>query len=105
MQDQSQQKVASKDIIGSQAQSIDIEALEKNILKNFMSVTDDYAADTIHSAFVKVISKQGLSDEVTVTKAVFQTLLKGKIDKRPTKKRKNKIPHEVMQSEIMQSVS
>ena len=75
------------------------------ILKNIMSVTDNYAADTIHSAFVKVISKQGLSDEVTVTKAVFNFLLKGKSDKRPTKKRNNKIPHEVMQCEIMQSVS
>lgn len=103
-QDETQQKVAAKSIMESQAEAIDTEALERNVLANIMNVTDDYGADTIHSAFLKVIAKEGSTDERTVTKAVFQYLKKRITDKRPAKKGKNKIPHEVMKQDLLKSV-
>ena len=89
----------------SQEAAIDLEALEKNVLANIRNVTDDYSTDTIHDAFVKVVSRKGMTDESAVTKAVFQQLQKGRGDKRPAAKRGNKIPHEVMQQELLASVS
>lgn len=104
-QDEIQQKVAGKSIMESQAAAIDMEALEKNVLINIRNVTDDYSTDTIHDAFIKVVSRKGMTDESSVTKAVFQQLQKGRGDKRPAGKRSNKIPHEVMQQEVLASVS
>ena len=104
LQDEAQQKVVCKSIIESQAETIDKEIMEKNVLINIMNVTDDYGADKIHHAFVKVITTHGISDESSVTKAVFQMLKKVHSDKRPGRKQ-NKVPHEVMQREILDSVS
>lgn len=104
-QDEVQQKVAGQSIIESQATAIDLETLEKNVLANIRNVTDDYSTDTIHDAFIKVVSRKRITDESAVTKAVFQQLQKGRGDKRPTRKCNNKIPHEVMQQKVLSSVS
>lgn len=104
-QDEVQQKVAGRSIMESQAATIDMEALEKNVLVNIRNVTDDYSADRIHDVFIKVVSKKGMTDESAVTKAVFQQLQKGRGDKRSGGKNKSKIPHEVMQQEVLASVS
>lgn len=104
-QDEIRQKVAGQSIMESQAAAIDLEALEKNVLSNIRNVTDDYSTDMIHDAFIKVVSRKEMTDESAVTKAVFQQLQKGKSDKRPVAKRGNKIPHEVMEREVLASVS
>lgn len=82
-----------------------MEALEKNFLANIRNVTDDYSTDRIHDTFVKVVSGKGMTDESAVTKAVFQQLQKGRGDKRSGGKSKRKVPHEVMQQEVLASVS
>ena len=105
MQDKAQQKIAAKNVIDSLAEAIDIEALEKNILANITSVTDEYSTDTIHSAFVKVYSKANTSDEKVITRAVFKQLQKAQSDLRPKRKSGNKLPHAVMQQEIIASSS
>lgn len=101
MQDKAQQEIASKEIIASQDASFDTELLEKIVLRNITSVSDEYSADSIHSAFVKVMSKNKGLDERAVTKAVFSLLQKGSTDKRPRKKQTNKIPHDTMLNDIL----
>lgn len=101
MQDKAQQEIASKEIIASQAEYLDTELLEKNVLRNIMSVSDDYSADSIHSAFIKVMSKSKETDERAVTKAVFSLLQKGSTNPRPRKKQTSTIPHDTMLNEIL----
>ena len=101
MQDKAQQEIASKEIIASQAEALDTEFLEKNVLRNIMNVSDDYSADSIHSAFIKVVSKNNGMDEKNITKAVFSLLQKGQTDNRPRRKQTNRIPHTTMLNDIL----
>lgn len=105
MQDKAQQKAASSDIVESQIQAIETEVLEKNVLRNIMNITDDYSTDTIHSTFIKVAAKQTAFDEQTMTRAVYQALLKRKSDKRPNTKSKPKHPHDTMLNDILTAAS
>lgn len=105
MQDEAEQRVAINSILESQSSAIDMESLERNVTSNIMAVSDEFSANSIHGAFVKVINKHGPNiDENSVTKAVFKLLSNGKSDKRPRGKLSNKVPHDVMYNSVMQRV-
>lgn len=64
--------------------------IKKNVVQNILKVSDDYNEATIVKAFDAIWNNpnENKRDENSLTKATYNRLLKGKTDRRPSKKKR-----------------